>query len=112
MARSARRYPFHPFLQQIRYQATEALFWSFFERRRYWVAEAAAGCFEHPPSRRKIRSSGRERMAARTHAMDQILPFAERPDAHDRSAPGSSRAHLSHDERRRDILDATARAQA
>ena len=59
VARSARRHALHPFLQQLRHGAAEALLRSFPERRRHRLAPAAAGLAQHPPSRRELHAAGR-----------------------------------------------------
>ena len=78
VARSARRHPFHPLLQQLRRNPAEALLRSFPQRRGYRLGAAAARDAQHSASRRKIRPARRDRMAAGAHAMDQIFSAAGR----------------------------------
>ena len=53
--------------------AAEALLRSFPQGRGQRLGTAAEGAAQHPPSGREIRAARRDRMAARAHAMDQIL---------------------------------------
>ncbi len=62
------------------------------------------------PPRREIRRAPRERMAARAHAVDELLSRSARHAPLARAGAAAETRHLRRAGRRRDLLDAAARA--
>ena len=93
VAGGARRHPLHAVLRQVRPGPAEALLRSLPQGRGQRLGAAAEGAAQHPPSRRKVRAARRERMAARAHAMDQVLS-ASRPSLGTEPAAAAETAEL------------------
>ncbi len=64
---------FTHFYSELRRGAAEAILRPLPQRRGHRLGAAAARVAQHPPSRREVRAARRERMAARAHALDEIL---------------------------------------
>ena len=87
VAGGARRHPLHAVLRQVRPGPAAQVLRPFPQGRGQRLGQAAEGAAQRPPSRREIRAARRERMAARAHAMDQVLS-ASRPRAATAAAGG------------------------
>ena len=62
--------------------------------REHRLGQAAAGRAQHPPTGREIHAAGGERMAARAHAVDQVLSAADRPKLEQRATARRGDADL------------------
>src|SRR5262245_10688243 len=81
MARGAWHRALDAFLHQLRSRPAEEILRSFPQGRGYRLGQTAQGGAPSSPSRREIRRTPRKRMAARAHAVDQILHRPGKPDA-------------------------------
>ena len=111
MAGSARHRALDAFLHQLRSRPAEEVLRPFPQRRGHRLEPAAQGAVAGAPSRREIRRAARERMAARPHAMDQILyPPRRADDVEDGTARGRQ-GQLCRHERGRHLPHRAARAR-
>ncbi len=94
MARSARHRALDAFLHGLRRRPAEEVLRPLPQRRGHRLGQAAEGAAAGAPSRREIRRAARERMAARAHAMDQVLRPSGRHDDVDRDAEFAKLGHL------------------
>src|SRR5262249_42955517 len=85
MARSARDRTLDALLHRLWARAAAALLRSFSARQEARLVEATQGAAAGP-SRRQIRTARRERMAAQTHAVDEILSRSGVDDTADKEA--------------------------
>ena len=97
---------FSHFYSELRRRPAAALLRPFPQGRGHRLGQAAEGRAQHPPAGREIHAARRERMAARAHAMDQVLSAARRPQPEPRAADGRDHADLRDDRRRPHVPDA------
>ena len=77
MAGGARRHALLAFLRELRRRTCSGGSSAISSRARTPAGTSSRRCAQHPPSRREILAARRERMAARAHAMDQVLSAAD-----------------------------------
>src|ERR1700730_6282909 len=97
------------FLYRLRTPTAEEILRPFPQGRGHRLGQAAESAAAGAPSRRKIRCPARERVAARTHRLDEILSACSRHDDVACAAEIRRRSHIWRLRRWGHLPDAAAR---